>query len=255
MSAKREVAIKISKLKKKYTIRHEKPTFVGQMISRSRSNDFEALKGIDLTIFKGEKVGLVGTNGSGKTTLLKMICGISSPTTGTIKTFGKVVSLIELTAGFHPDLTGEENIFLNGLVIGMSNQEITEKYSEIIEFADIGQFIDSPLYTYSDGMKLRLGFSIAIHADPDVLIVDEGIMAGDEQFQLKSGNKIEEMFKANKTIVVATHFAKYLETHCDRIIWINKGEVHQDGGLEVINNYLSYFWGNHAKKMAAQKNT
>lgn len=253
MSKQDNIAIKISNLKKKYVIRHEKPTLIEQVLNRSKKNEFEALKGINLTIYKGERVGLVGTNGSGKTTLLKMISGIATPTSGSIKTYGKIVSLIELTAGFHPDLTGEENIFLNGLVIGMSHQEITEKYNEIIKFADIGEFIDSPLYTYSDGMKLRLGFSIAIHANPDILVVDEGITAGDEQFQLKSGDKIEEMFKANKTIIVVTHYAGYLEAHCDRIIWINQGQIHEDGGLDVIENYVSYYWQEHAKKVA-QKN-
>lgn len=250
MPSSRKIAIKISNLKKKYVVRHEKPTFIEQIFNRSKKKEFEALKGIDLTIYKGERVGLVGTNGSGKTTLLKIISGIATPTSGKVKTQGKIVSLIELTAGFHPDLTGEENIYLNGIVIGMSREEIKKKYNEIVEFADIGDFIDSPLYTYSDGMKLRLGFSIAIHASPDILVVDEGITVGDKQFQLKSGDKLEEMFRENKTIIVVTHFAGYLEAHCDRIIWINRGKIHEDGGLDVIENYVSYYWKEHEKQLS-----
>ncbi len=189
---------------------------------------------MDLTIFAGEKVGIVGPNGSGKTTLLKVIVGITNASKGSVKTAGKVVSLIDLEAGFHPDLTGEENIFLNGMIIGMTKQEIEERFAEIVAFADIGDFIDSPLYTYSEGMKLRLGFAVAVHADPDVLILDEGITVGDVNFKIKSEKKIKEFFKAKKTILVVTHWVEFLQKNCNRIITMEHGQIINDGDTRLL---------------------
>jgi ABC-type polysaccharide/polyol phosphate transport system ATPase subunit len=234
----KEIAIQLSHVTKTYELHHEKPTFAEKMIHRQTKETFTALNDISLTIYKGEKVGIIGANGSGKTTLLKIIAGITTPNKGRVKTKGKIVSLIDLEAGFHPDLTGIENIYLNGLVIGMSKKEVIEKLDQIIEFADIGNFIDAPLYTYSAGMKLRLGFSIAVHADPDILILDEGISAGDQSFQKKSGEKIEEFFKANKTILVVSHWIEYLEKHVNRVLWIEKSRVKKDGGKRVIGEYV-----------------
>ncbi|MDQ3008358.1 MAG: ATP-binding cassette domain-containing protein, partial [bacterium] len=193
-----------------------------------------ALDEVDLTIFAGEKVGIVGPNGSGKTTLLKVIVGITNASKGSVKTAGKVVSLIDLEAGFHPDLTGEENIFLNGMIIGMTKQEIEERFAEIVAFADIGDFIDSPLYTYSEGMKLRLGFAVAVHADPDVLILDEGITVGDVNFKIKSEKKIKEFFKAKKTILVVTHWVEFLQKNCNRIITMEHGQIINDGDTRLL---------------------
>lgn len=234
---KPEIAIQLKRVTKTYELHHEKPTFFERLVKNEKKEFFTALKNVDLTIFKGEKVGIVGKNGAGKTTLLKVISRITTPNQGVVKSVGRLVSLIDLEAGFHPDLSGEENIFLNGLVIGMSKREIKEKYKEIVQFADIGQFIDAPMYTYSTGMKLRLGFAVAVFSDPDLLILDENIGAGDQDFQKKSTEKIEEFFEKGKTILVVSHWLEYLQERCERFIWIQSGKVKMEGGLEVIRKY------------------
>jgi ABC-type polysaccharide/polyol phosphate transport system ATPase subunit len=232
-------AIELTSVAKKYTLHHEKPTFAGNILLGERNQQFWALQEISIKIKKGERVGLVGMNGSGKTTLLKIIVGITTPTLGTVKRNGKVVSLIELEAGFHPELTGEENIYLNALLIGFSKKDLKEKYNDIIEFADIGQFIDSPLYTYSEGMKLRLGFSILVHSDMDILVLDENIAVGDKDFKEKSYKKIKELFKAKKTIVTASHDLGFIKDSCNRVIILSNGRIVDDGPTsKVLANYV-----------------
>lgn len=233
-----DVVIELTKVCKDYELHHEKPTLVEKLFSFRKKTKFRALKNINLTINRGEKVGIIGHNGSGKTTILKVITGITTPTSGQAYAKGKIVALIDLTAGFHPDLTGIENIYLNGMVIGMSHAEIDEKLDQIVAFADIGKFIEEPLFTYSEGMKLRLGFSVAVHAEPDILILDEGIAAGDEDFRKKSGERIEEMFRQDTTIIVVSHWMEYLAEHCQRIFQFEGGEIKRQGGLEVIKAYL-----------------
>ena len=221
------IAIRLTGVSKRYTIHHEKPTLVEKLVN-GRDEEFWALKDINLTIKKGERVGIIGPNGSGKTTLLKIIAGITTPTSGTVETHGKIVSLIDLEAGFHPDLTGIQNIYLNGMLLGMKKREIDGKLDAIIRFADIKQFIDAPLFTYSSGMKLRLGFSIAIHADPDVLILDEGMHVGDNNFQKKSQNRIKHFFRGKKTIVIVSHWIDYIKNSCERIVSVERGRVTQN---------------------------
>lgn len=233
----RGVAIELSKVSKVYSFRQEKPTFTELLFSFGERKQFKALDDVNLTIYKGEKVGIIGHNGSGKTTILKIISKISTPTMGSVFTNGKVVSLIDLTAGFHPELTGYENIFLNGLIIGMSKDDINDNLEKIIDFADIKEFIYSPIYTYSDGMKLRLGFSIAIYSNPDVLILDEGITAGDIDFQKKSGEKIEQLFREDKTIIVVSHWLDYLKRHCNKFLVMENGKIVKSGGKEIIRSY------------------
>lgn len=211
------IAIQLTNVSKKYEIHHEKPTLVEKFV-KGKNETFWALKNINLTIKKGERVGIIGPNGSGKTTLLKIITGITTPTAGTVTTKGKVVSLIDLEAGFHEDLTGYQNIFLSGMLLGLSRQEIETKLSAIISFADIKQFIDTPLFTYSSGMKLRLGFSVAIHADPDILLLDEVMVMGDEDFQKKSKSKIDQIFKGGATSIMVSHIIGHLQANCNRII-------------------------------------
>ena len=224
MRTNNNIAIQLTNVSKRYTIHHEKPTLVEHLV-QGRHEELWALKDINITINKGEKVGIIGPNGSGKTTLLKIIAGITTPTTGTLETHGKIVSLIDLEAGFHPDLTGIDNVYLNGMLLGMKKEEISRKLDEIISFADIGQFIDAPLFTYSSGMKLRLGFSVAIHADPDTLILDENISAGDADFQKKSSVKIQNFFKQGKTVIVVSHWLEFIKKNCQRILIMNKGEI------------------------------
>lgn len=233
----KDLAVKLTNLTKTYQLHHEKPTLVERIFKGNYYERFTALDNLNLEIEKGEKIGLVGNNGSGKTTLLKIISGITTPTKGKVKTWGKLVSLIDLSAGFHPELTGRENVYLNGLIIGMSRKEVKDKYEEIKAFADIGDFIDAPMYTYSEGMKLRLGFSVAIAADPEILILDEGIGAGDENFRRKGAKKIDELFKRDKTIIVASHWSDFLKDNCKRFIWLDKKNVRADGGLDVLEEY------------------
>ncbi len=220
-----EVAISLSNIGKKYTITHEKPTLVedvSRILHFQKKQEYWALKNVDLKIYKGEKVGLYGPNGIGKTTILKIIAGISAPTEGKIKTKGRTVSLIDLEAGFHPDLTGQENIFLNGLIIGMEKNEIKEKFNKIVDFAGIGDFITAPLYTYSSGMKLRLGFSVAIHSNPEILLLDEVINAGDEKFREKVWNVLLKMFDEEITVLMASQWLEILNKHMSKIISLSK---------------------------------
>lgn len=224
-SRQRPIAVQLDRITKKYELHHEKPTLAEQLLSSKKKEVFVALDSLDLTIYQGEKIGIIGPNGSGKTTLLKIIAGIATPSSGTVTTHGRVVSLIDLEAGFHPDLTGEENIFLNGLIIGMTRQEIKDQFEKIVAFADLKQFIDAPLHNYSEGMKLRLGFSIAIHSQPDILLLDEMITVGDEEFQEKSGKKIEELFRQNKTIIVVTHWLEFLKKHCQVLYTFSEGKI------------------------------
>ncbi len=214
-----EVVIDLQGVGKKYIVHHEKPTFaedVGRKLRFQPREEYWALKNVNLQIRRGEKVGFYGPNGAGKTTLLKIIAGISAPTEGKVKTKGRIISLIDLEAGFHPDLTGQENIFLNGLVIGMSKEEIEAKFAQIVDFAGIGDFITAPLYTYSSGMKLRLGFSVAIHAEPDILLLDEVMNMGDEEFRKKSEKIIQKTLKNETTVIVVSQWKDYLIKNCQK---------------------------------------
>jgi len=237
MKHKKKVAVCLSKVTKTYVLHHEKPTFVENFLKRNKREKFTALSKISITFSQGEKIGIIGPNGAGKTTFLKLIAGITVPTSGNIITHGKIVSLIDLEAGFQPDLTGEENIFLNALLIGMSRKKVQEMFKEIIAFSEISSFIDSPLYTYSQGMKLRLGFSIAIHADPDILILDEAVTAGDKAFRQKAGERIKALFQTNKTILVSTHWDEFLRENCQRFIRFDSGKIIDDGSIAVLNKY------------------
>jgi len=237
MNEQKNIAIQLKKITKKYQLQHNKPTFFEQLLQRRNTEQFLALREVSLTIFSGQKIGILGSNGSGKTTLLKIIAGITSPTSGSVVTHGKIVSLINLEAGFHPDMTGLENVFLNGLIIGMSKNEIEKKTPSVIHFSGIKKFIDSPFYTYSQGMKLRLSFSLGIHSDPDILILDEVMAAGDAEFQSKAKKKIDQFFTQKKTILIVSHWLEFLETYCEKYLWVNKGKIQAFGGKEVLEQY------------------
>jgi ABC-type polysaccharide/polyol phosphate transport system ATPase subunit len=243
-----DFAYHLSDISKQYSLHHEKPTFseniLRPLLQALEKKDFAeeqfwALKNINLSIKQGERVGIIGENGSGKTTLLKILAGITTPTTGKVEKRGRVVSLIDISAGFHPDLTGEENVFLNGMILGMTRDEIKAKFKKIIRFADIGKFIDTPLYTYSEGMKLRLGFSVAVHADPDIILLDEGSAAGDAEFMMKINQQYQKMAKQGKTMISVSHWFDFLIKTVDvsRVIWVEKGKVIMDGGREVLDKY------------------
>lgn len=202
------------------------------------STHIEALKGVNLRIPKGSTVGVIGRNGSGKSTLLKLMTGIYSPTRGTIKVEGRISALLELGAGFHPDFTGRENILINGIILGMSRNEVKARVPAIIEFAELGDFIDEPVRTYSSGMFMRLAFAVATHVDPEVLIIDEILSVGDEHFSRKSQTRMNEFRSAGKTIVLVTHDLGTVERWCDSAAWIDGGKVRMFGRSEdVVREY------------------
>jgi len=232
------IAIQLRGVSKKYILHHEKPTLVENIIKSKQNEQFWALKNIDLTVRKGDRVGIIGKNGSGKTTLLEILARITVPTRGKVTTSGKIVSLIELEAGFHPELTGEENIYLNGLLVGMTKRELNKKLKKIIAFADIGSFIDAPFYTYSEGMKLRLGFSIVVHTNPEIILLDENFSVGDKEFSTKSYNKIQEFIEEGKTIIMVSHRMDIIKEKCNKVIWLDKGKIKKIGKIGIVGEYL-----------------
>jgi ABC-type polysaccharide/polyol phosphate transport system ATPase subunit len=213
-----------------------KDVFVSR--GRLRAREVQALRDVSLAIEPGEAVGLVGRNGSGKSTLLRLVSGIITPTSGRIETGGRIASLLELGAGFHPDFTGRENVYLNGSIHGLSRAKVREAMDEIVSFAELEKFIDLPVRTYSSGMFMRLGFSVAAHIQADVLLLDEVFAVGDEQFQRKCFGKIAEFKNRGGTIVFVSHDAQAVERLCDRAVLLRQGEVAFDGPtVEAIGAY------------------
>jgi len=206
-------------------------------------HEFWALKDVSFEIKKGETVGIIGRNGSGKSTLLQMICGTLHPTGGTVETNGRIAALLELGSGFNPEFTGRENVYLNGAVIGLSREEIDERFDDICAFADIGEFIEQPVKTYSSGMFVRLAFSIQANVDPEIFIVDEALAVGDAYFVHRCMNRFQQMQCEGKTIVLVTHDATAVRQLCDRAIWVDGGIVVAMGDKsEVVDNYLSHLF-------------
>ena len=244
MANKKEnnTAIEISHMTKDFKLYSDKPNTLKERIVRGWKNKTEVrsvLKDINLKIKKGETVALIGVNGSGKSTLLKLMTKIIYPNKGTLKTYGKLTSLLELGAGFHPDFTGRENIYFNAAIFGLTKQEIDARLQSIIDFSELGDFIDSPVRTYSSGMYMRLAFSVAINVDAEILLIDEILAVGDQHFQEKCFAKLEELSKSNMTIVIVSHSLDSIRKLCNRAIWINNGEVAMDGDAnKVIDAYL-----------------
>lgn len=206
---------------------------------RNKRETREVLKDVSLTIKNGEAVALIGVNGSGKSTLLKLMTKIIYPTKGEIITNGKLTSLLELGAGFHPDFSGRENIYFNASIFGLTKKQIDARLEEIIEFSELRDFIDNPVRTYSSGMFMRLAFAVAINVDADILLVDEILSVGDQHFQEKCLNKMKELKAQEKTMVFVTHSLGSARELCDRAVWLNKGRIQLDGDVnEVIDEYL-----------------
>lgn len=201
--------------------------------------EFKALQDIDLEIKKGDILGIIGFNGAGKSTMLKVVSGILKPTKGSISINGTIAPLIELGAGFDPELSGRENIYLNGAVLGISKKEMKNKIEEIIEFSELREFIDTPVKNYSSGMYARLGFSIATCVEPEILIVDEILSVGDYRFQEKSKKRIEDMMKRGTTIILVSHSIDDIKQLCNKVLWLEKGKIKDFGGLEIIEQYQS----------------
>lgn len=229
-------AIEVSDISKQFVLRHTRSLKEAVVwIAKGRKGDlsekFHALKNVSLEIETGETVALLGLNGSGKSTLLKHISGVMLPDSGTVRTRGRVAGLIEVGAGFHPDLSGRDNVYLNGAILGMTEQQVNDCFDAIVEFSEIGQFIDTEVKFYSSGMYLRLAFSVAVHTDPEVFLIDEILAVGDEPFQRKCIGKIQELSEHGKTLVVVSHDLDLVSRICDRGILLEHGNVMFDGPI------------------------
>ncbi len=241
----KDVAIKVAHVSKDFKLYYDKAHTLKEKIlffskeNRSKDNILHVLKDINIEIKKGESVALIGTNGSGKSTLLKLMTKIIYPNKGKITTNGKLTSLLELGAGFHEDFTGRENIYFNASIFGLTKEEIEKKVDQIIEFAELKNFIDNPVRTYSSGMYMRLAFSVAINVQAEILLIDEILAVGDKRFQDKCFKKLMDLKKSGKTIVIVTHNMEQVKKFCDRAIWLYKGEVKMDGkSADVLKEYL-----------------
>ena len=213
----------------------------GSLVRHLRPDEsFQALDDVSLTVAPGATCGIVGRNGSGKSTLLKLVAGITRPTGGDVRVDGRVSALIELGAGFHPEISGRENVFINGVMLGLSRREIDRRFDEIVEFAELEDFIDAPVKTYSSGMYMRLGFAVAVHVDPEVLLVDEVLAVGDEGFSLKCLDKFAEFKRRGKTILLVTHALSMVERFCDEAVWLDEGRKRLVGDpRRVVQMYLA----------------
>lgn len=236
------VVIKVENVDKNFNVFYDKTNTIKEKVlfwNKSKKEVRTVLKDINVSINKGETVALIGVNGSGKSTLLKLMTKIIYPNKGTVETFGKLTSLLELGAGFHPDFSGRENIYFNASIFGLTRSEIDKRIDKIIEFSELEGFIDNPVRTYSSGMYMRLAFSVAINVDADILLIDEILSVGDQHFQEKCFKKIEELKEEGKTIVFVTHSMESVKRFCTRAIWLHQGHVKMDGEVEdVIKQYL-----------------
>jgi len=235
------VAVSVDGLWKNFRLYHERNQFLKAAIlrgRRARYEEFWALKDVSFEVATGRTFGVIGHNGSGKSTLLKTLAGILVPDRGSVNTVGRVSALLELGAGFHPELSGRENVFLNGAILGLKKAEIEKRFDDIVEFAGLEQFIDSPVKNYSSGMFVRLGFAVAANVEPDVLLIDEVLSVGDEAFQRKSAEKIEQFRRDGRTIVFVSHGLDSVEQLCERVAWLDHGELKMVGpAAEVISAY------------------
>ncbi len=238
------IAIRLENVTQRFRVIHERPDTVRELFARFRKSrvtyhEFEAVCNVSLDVRKGEIVGLIGRNGSGKSTLLKIVAGVYRPTTGKVTIHGSLAPMIELGAGMHHELTGRENIMLNGLLMGYSKEVMRSREQKIIEFADLGNFIDAPVKQYSSGMYMRLAFAVATEVDPDILVVDEILAVGDFNFQEKCFQRLRAFREAGKTILFVTHSMDQIESYCDRAILLEKGKLVVDSTpAEAIKAYL-----------------
>ena len=239
---KDNIAIKITDVTKTFKLYSDKPNTLKERLVRGYKNKTDyrlILNDINLEIKKGETVALIGINGSGKSTLLKLMTKIIYPNKGKVETNGKLTSLLELGAGFHPDFTGRENIYFNASIFGLTKKEIDKRVNAIIEFSELGDLIDSPVRTYSSGQYMRLAFSVAINVDAEILLIDEILAVGDQHFQEKCFNKLEELAASEMTIVIVSHSLESLKKLCKRAIWIHEGKIAMDGDCsKVVEEYL-----------------
>ena len=234
-------AIELAEVSKRFQLQEGRTLreFVPALLrGRGWSPPFYALRDVTFSVARGETLGIIGRNGSGKSTILKLIAGVTAPSEGEIGVYGRVSPLIELGAGFHPDLTGRENVFLNASILGMSRKEVSARFDEIISFAELWDFVDTPVKRYSSGMYIRLGFSVAVHSDPEILLIDEVLAVGDAGFQEKCLAKMREFQSQGVTIVLVTHSMGLVQDFCERAILLSAGRLLADGApAEVVQSY------------------
>ena len=260
MNAKPAVtAVDLTKVYRRFLHKNQFRTLKSALLSRSLISDlrpdqtFTALDSVSFEVPRGSTFGVIGENGSGKSTLLKLMAGITRPTRGTIAVFGRISALIELGAGFHPEISGRENVAINGIMLGLTRREVAERFDEIVAFAELERFIDAPVKTYSSGMYMRLGFSVAIHVEPDVLLIDEVLAVGDEAFTRKCLDKIGEFRRRGKTIVLVTHSLGLVEKMCDDVLWLRRAKVADRGDPKrVVDAYLTYVAGGEEALLARE---
>ena len=234
-----ELAIRASELTKIYRLYPKPSDRLLELVSgRPRHTVFPALQDVSFEVPSGETVGLIGQNGAGKSTLLKLLCGVTAPTTGTIESSGTIASILELGTGFHPDFTGRDNAALNAAILGLGPAEIRRALPAILEFSELGRFLDQPVKTYSSGMYMRLAFSVAVNVDPDILVIDEALAVGDGHFQKKCVDKIRDFQRREKTIFFCSHALYYVTTLCSRTIWLDQGTIRRVGpSVDVVHEY------------------
>src|SRR5215207_3862727 len=252
----------VTKIYRKYARRKQFATLKSALLSGSLIRDlqpdetFQALQGVSFSVPAGRTYGIIGRNGSGKSTALKVVAGITKPTTGQVHVDGRISALIELGAGFHPEISGRENVFINGIMLGLSKREIQERFDEIVDFAELREFIEAPVKTYSSGMYMRLGFAVAIHVDPDVLLVDEVLAVGDEGFTHKCLDKFAEFRRIGKTILLVTHSLNLVERFCDEALWLDNGKVRGSGDpVRVVGAYITDVGKSEEKELARLEET
>src|SRR5688572_3313825 len=247
-----------SKVYRRYSRRRQFATLKSALLGGSLLADlrpdetFAALQDVSFAVAPGRTLGVIGRNGSGKSTLLKLVAGITKPTVGDVRVRGRISALIELGAGFHPEISGRENVFINGIMLGLSKREITRRFDEIVDFAEMKDFIDAPVKTYSSGMYMRLGFAVAIHVDPEVLLVDEVLAVGDEGFTHKCLDKFAEFKRRGKTILLVTHSLGLVERFCDDALWMDAGRLKAMGDPKrVVGAYITDVEVSEEQQLAA----
>jgi ABC-type polysaccharide/polyol phosphate transport system ATPase subunit len=254
--------VNVSNVYRRYARKKQFATLKSALLKGSLIRDlqpdetFPALRGVSFTVPKGCTYGVIGRNGSGKSTLLKCVAGITRPNDGSISVDGRISALIELGAGFHPEISGRENVFINGIMLGLSKREVQRRFDEIVEFAELKEFIDAPVKTYSSGMYMRLGFAVAIHVDPEVLLIDEVLAVGDQGFTAKCLDKFAEFRRRNKSILLVTHSLDLVEKFCDRALWLDKGRTLAEGEPKrVVASYLMNVARDEEAQLAKQDAT
>jgi ABC-type polysaccharide/polyol phosphate transport system ATPase subunit len=243
------IAIRFEQVSKRFTLHHERPRSLYELginlfkRNKSANEAFWALRDVSFALEQGETVGIIGPNGAGKSTVLKLVSNIIQPTSGKVETCGWVGALLELGAGFHPDLTGRENVYLNGSILGLKRREISRRFESIVDFAQVARFIDMPVRNYSSGMLMRLGFAVATSFQPDILLIDEVLAVGDQSFQTKCLERISRMRTQGVTILFVSHSLDMVRRLCHRAIWLDRGQVQASGPVdEVVVAYLEQVW-------------